>query len=41
MHGNRAGGAPVAVPPFDEHNRRLLANLHPADWVNPDPTAVL
>src|SRR5687767_6288954 len=21
----------------DEHNRRLLENVHPADWVNPEP----
>ena len=24
--------------PFDEHNRRLVANVHPADWVNPTPS---
>ena len=23
--------------PLDEHNRRLLANVHPSDWVNPEP----
>jgi pyruvate/2-oxoglutarate dehydrogenase complex dihydrolipoamide dehydrogenase (E3) component len=23
--------------PLDEHNRRLLANVHPPDWVNPEP----
>ncbi len=27
---------PVAWP-LDEHNRKLLANVHPANWVNPDP----
>src|SRR5881296_1601712 len=29
-----------AVPtlvPADEHNRTLLHNVHPADWVNPSP----
>lgn len=23
--------------PADEHNRRLVANVHPPDWVNPEP----
>ena len=23
--------------PDDEHNARLIANVHPADWVNPEP----
>lgn len=23
--------------PRDEHNRRLLANVHPTDWTNPEP----
>ncbi len=27
----------VSVYPTDEHNRTLLSNAHPADWVNPDP----
>jgi pyruvate/2-oxoglutarate dehydrogenase complex dihydrolipoamide dehydrogenase (E3) component len=25
----------AAVQPLDEHNRALLANVHPTDWVNP------
>ncbi len=25
------------VLPDDEHNRRLLENVHPGDWVNPEP----
>ncbi len=25
------------VRPLDEHNRRLLAHVHPADWANPEP----
>ena len=25
------------VPPRDEHNLKLIANFHPADWVNPKP----
>lgn len=34
--------APDAAPfpaaaPLDEHNRRLLSHVHPADWVNPTP----
>lgn len=24
--------------PFDQHNQRLVANVHPADWVNPTPS---
>jgi len=28
-----------AVQPLTEHNRALLANVHPTDWVNPDPPA--
>ncbi len=24
--------------PFDEHNRRLIANVHPMDWSNPEPS---
>lgn len=26
------------VLPFDEHNRALIANVHPADWTNPRPS---
>jgi len=25
------------IEPRDEHNLRLIANVHPADWVNPEP----
>jgi pyruvate/2-oxoglutarate dehydrogenase complex dihydrolipoamide dehydrogenase (E3) component len=25
------------IQPLDEHNRRLVANVHPADWANPEP----
>lgn len=28
----------AAVAPLDEHNRALLANVHPEGWVNPQPT---
>ncbi|MEX2571606.1 MAG: mercuric reductase [Gemmatimonadota bacterium] len=32
------GVAPyAALEPWDEHNRRLAANLHPADWHHPEP----
>jgi pyruvate/2-oxoglutarate dehydrogenase complex dihydrolipoamide dehydrogenase (E3) component len=24
--------------PFDEHNRALIANVHPTDWTNPEPS---
>lgn len=26
------------VHPLDEHNRKLLANTHPPDWINPTPS---
>jgi pyruvate/2-oxoglutarate dehydrogenase complex dihydrolipoamide dehydrogenase (E3) component len=29
--------APVTVQPRDAHNLQLLANVHPGDWVNPEP----
>ncbi|HET9229384.1 MAG TPA: FAD-dependent oxidoreductase, partial [Thermoanaerobaculia bacterium] len=25
------------IEPRDEHNLRLIANVHPEDWVNPEP----
>ena len=25
------------IRPEDEHNRRLVANVHPPDWTNPQP----
>lgn len=25
------------IEPLDEHNRKLLENVHPPDWVNPEP----
>ena len=28
---------PVTVAPWDSHNQALVANVHPADWVNPKP----
>ena len=27
----------VCIEPLDEHNRKLVANVHPPDWVNPEP----
>src|SRR5947209_2764912 len=27
----------VTLSPADVHNLQLLANAHPADWINPDP----
>ena len=24
--------------PLDEHNRALVQHVHPADWVNPEPS---
>ncbi|MBM4125180.1 MAG: FAD-containing oxidoreductase, partial [Nitrospira sp.] len=29
---------PVRVLPDDEHNRTLVNNVHPATWVNPEPS---
>jgi pyruvate/2-oxoglutarate dehydrogenase complex dihydrolipoamide dehydrogenase (E3) component len=29
---------PIHVLPRDSHNETLVANVHPADWVNPRPT---
>ena len=28
---------PTQILPDDEHNRKLVANVHPPDWVNPEP----
>lgn len=30
---------PVTVLPMDRYNQELVANLHPPDWVNPQPAA--
>ena len=27
----------VAIPPMDTHNQTLVKNVHPSDWVNPEP----
>ena len=27
----------LALLPSDEHNRTLRSNVHPPEWVNPDP----
>ncbi|HXO20308.1 MAG TPA: mercuric reductase [Thermoanaerobaculia bacterium] len=27
------------ISPLDEHNLRLIENVHPGDWVNPEPKA--
>ncbi|NJN85228.1 MAG: mercuric reductase [Leptolyngbyaceae cyanobacterium SL_7_1] len=32
--------ANVTVPPMDEYNQHLVANGHPADWVNPTPAGL-
>jgi pyruvate/2-oxoglutarate dehydrogenase complex dihydrolipoamide dehydrogenase (E3) component len=31
-------GTEPRMLPDDEHNRRLVANVHPVDWKNPNPT---
>ncbi len=28
---------PVIVPPADQYNQLLVTNVHPPDWVNPEP----
>ncbi len=28
----------VTIPPDHEHNRTLVNNVHPPDWINPEPT---
>ncbi len=28
---------PVTVTPMDQYNQQLVDNLHPPDWVNPEP----
>jgi pyruvate/2-oxoglutarate dehydrogenase complex dihydrolipoamide dehydrogenase (E3) component len=28
---------PISIRPMDEHNRKLVGNVHPADWINPTP----
>jgi pyruvate/2-oxoglutarate dehydrogenase complex dihydrolipoamide dehydrogenase (E3) component len=30
---------PVIVPPMDAHNETLVSNVHPPDWVNPEPAS--
>ena len=27
------------IQPMDEYNQSLLADVHPRDWVNPDPAS--
>lgn len=29
--------APVTIAPMDQYNQALVDNLHPPDWINPDP----
>ncbi len=30
----------VVVPPMDEYNQKLVAYVHPPDWINPKPKAL-
>ena len=30
----------IEVPPYDEHNQKLVQNTHPPDWVNPEPQSI-
>ena len=34
-----AHAAPFAVEPLDEYNLKLVENVHPSSWVNPEPAA--
>jgi pyruvate/2-oxoglutarate dehydrogenase complex dihydrolipoamide dehydrogenase (E3) component len=34
----KASAPATRMPPDDEHNRRLIENVHPAGWVNPEPS---
>jgi pyruvate/2-oxoglutarate dehydrogenase complex dihydrolipoamide dehydrogenase (E3) component len=34
-----SGGAAPGILPLDPHNLRLLANVHPPDWKNPEPAS--
>jgi pyruvate/2-oxoglutarate dehydrogenase complex dihydrolipoamide dehydrogenase (E3) component len=36
---NAVAEPPVLLPPPDEHNQRLVAQVHPPDWRNPTPKA--
>lgn len=29
----------IAIEPWDQHNRTLVSNGHPADWKNPEPAS--
>jgi pyruvate/2-oxoglutarate dehydrogenase complex dihydrolipoamide dehydrogenase (E3) component len=29
----------ISVPPMDQFNQTLVSNVHPGDWVNPEPAA--
>ena len=31
------GANPVIVPPMDAYNETLVSNVHPSDWINPEP----
>lgn len=34
---SRRGAGDLPIRPADEHNRELVANVHPPDWRNPEP----
>jgi len=33
---SRSAGSRL-VSPWDRHNQKLVSNVHPQDWVNPNP----
>ena len=33
-----AASEPIPLQPFDEHNRKLMSHVRPADWTNPTPS---
>ena len=36
-HPGSGSSDPIVIP-FDSHNRELIANVHPSDWANPEPS---
>ncbi len=37
MTNQATKAAPPIMEPYDGHNQRLVANVHPHDWTNPEP----
>jgi pyruvate/2-oxoglutarate dehydrogenase complex dihydrolipoamide dehydrogenase (E3) component len=37
QHGEKREVPMIQVPPWDEYNQQLVQNVHPPDWVSPEP----